>query len=49
MQLVSSAKEFIGVDYGKETARLKLRLMLEELAVREKQSAELEGQMSDLL
>lgn len=32
-QLIETAKESIGVDYGEEAARLKLRLMLEELEV----------------
>lgn len=49
VQLVEAAKESIGVDYGEEAARLKLRLMLEELELLEKQTEELEGQMSDAL
>lgn len=44
-QLVEAAKGAIGVDYGEEAARLKLRLMLEELELLEKQTEELEGQM----
>ena len=48
-QLVEAAKESIGVDYGEEAARLKLRLMLEELELLEKQTEELEGQMADAL
>lgn len=42
-QLVEAAKRSIGVDYGVEAARLKLRLMLEELELLEKQTKELEG------
>lgn len=49
VQLVKAAEESIGVDYGEEAARLKLRLMLEELELLEKQTEELEGQMADTL
>ena len=49
IQMVEAAKESIGVDYGEEAARLKLRLMLEELELLEKQTEELEGQMADAL
>lgn len=49
VQLVESAKDSIGVDYGEEAARLKLRLMLEELELLEKQTEELERQMEDTL
>jgi len=45
IQLLEAARESIGVDYGGEAARLKLRLMLEELELLEKQTEELEGQM----
>lgn len=48
-QLIETAKESIGVDYGEEAAGLKLRLMLEELELLEKQTEELEGQMADAL
>ena len=48
-QLVETAKESIGVDYGEESARFKLRLMLDELELLEKQTEELEGQMADAL
>ncbi len=48
-QLTEAAKGSIGVDYGEEAARLKLRLMLEELELLEKQTEELEGQMADTL
>ena len=48
-QLTKAAKESIGVDYGEGAARLKLRLMLEELELLEKQTEELEGQMADAL
>ena len=49
VQLVKAAKESIGVDYGEEAAKLKLRLMLEELELLEKQAQELESQMADAL
>ena len=49
VQLVEAAKDSIGVDYGEEAARLKLRLMLEELELLEKQTEELERQMEDTL
>lgn len=39
----------IEVDYGEETAGLKLRLMLEELELLEKQTEELGEQMKDSL
>ncbi len=48
-QLVGTAMDSIGVDYGEEAARLKLRLMLEELELLEKQTEELEEQMKDAL
>ena len=48
-QLVDAAKESIGVDYGEEAARLKLRLLLEELELLEKQTKELEEQMEAAL
>ena len=48
-QLVEAAKESVGVDYGEEAARLKLRLMLEELELLEKQTEELERQMAAAL
>ena len=48
-QLVDVAKDSVGVDYGEEAARLKLRLMLEELELLEKQTEELEGQMAAAL
>lgn len=48
-QLVETAKESIGVDYGEDAARLKLRLMLEELELLEKQTQELEEQMASEL
>lgn len=49
VQLIETAKDSIGVDYGEEAARLKLRLMLEELELLEKQTEELERQMEDTL
>ena len=48
-RLVEAAKDSIGVDYGEESARLKLRLMLEELELLEKQTEELEGEMEAAL
>lgn len=48
-QLVEAAQDSIGADYGEDAARLKLRLLLEELALLEKQTEELEGQMADTL
>ncbi len=48
-QLVEAAEESVGVDYGEDAARLKLRLMLEELELLEKQEAELEEQMAAVL
>lgn len=48
-QLVEAAKDSVGVDYGEDAARLKLRLMLEELELLENQTGELEGQMTDTL
>ncbi len=48
-QLVKTAEDSIGVDYGEEAARLKLRLMLEELELLEKQAEELEGKMASVL
>ena len=49
VQLVEAAKESIGADYGEEAAKLKLRLMLEELELLEKQTEELERQMAAAL
>ena len=48
-QLVEAAKGSVGVDYGEEAARFKLRLMLEELELVEKQTEELEEQMEAAL
>ena len=45
-QLVEAAQESIGVDYGEEAARLKLRLLINELELLEQQTDELEKQMS---
>jgi len=45
-QLVEAAQESIGVDYGEEAARLKLRLLINELELLEQQTEELERQMS---
>ena len=48
-QLIEAAKDSVGVDYGEEAARLKMRLMLEELELLEKQTEELEEQMAGAL
>lgn len=48
-QLVEAAKDSVGVDYGEDAAKLKLRLMLEELELLEKQTEELEEQMASEL
>ncbi len=48
-RLVETATDSIGVDYGEEAAGLKLRLMLEELELLEKQTEELEEQMKGAL
>ena len=48
-QLVEAAKESIGVDYGEEAAGLKLRLMLVELELLEKQTEEVERAMEGAL
>ena len=45
VELVEAAKESIGVDYGEEAARMKLRLTLEELELLEKQMQEVEKEM----
>ena len=48
-QLVEVAKESIGVDYGLQAARFKLRLLLDELELLEKQTEELEEHMASAL
>lgn len=48
-RLVEVANESIGVDYGEEAARLKLRLMVEELELLEGQTDELEKHMAEAL
>jgi transposase len=48
-QLVEAAEASIGVDYGEEAARLKLRLMLDELELLEKQTEDLEKKMTEKL
>lgn len=48
-QLLEAAKDSVGVDYGENAAKLKLRLMLEELELLEKQTEELEVQMASEL
>ena len=49
IQLVEAAKDSIGVDYGQDAARFKLRLMLEELELLEDQTRELEEKMASAL
>ena len=49
VQLVDAAEDSVGVDYGEGAAKLKLRLMLEELELMEKQTEELEGEMEAAL
>lgn len=48
-QLITVAEESIGVDYGEEAARLKLRLLIDELELLEQQAEEIEKQMSNAL
>ena len=48
-QLVETAMESIGADYGEEAARLKLGMLMDELELLEKQAEDLEGQMSRTL
>lgn len=48
-QLVEVAKESICVDYGLQAARFKLRLLLDELELLEKQTEELEEHMASAL
>lgn len=45
-QLIDAAKESIGVDYGEEAAKLKLRLLIDELELLERQTEDLENQMA---
>lgn len=45
-QLIDAAKESIGVDYGEDAARLKLRLLIDELELLEQQTEDLENQMA---
>lgn len=49
LQLIEAAKDSIGVDYGEDAATLKLRLLIEELELLEKQQEELEEKMSATL
>ncbi len=45
-QLIEAAKESIGVDYGEEAAKLKLRMLIDELELLEQQTEDLEKQMA---
>ena len=45
-QLIDAAKESIGVDYGEDAARVKLRLLIDELELLEQQTEDLENQMA---
>ena len=46
IKLIAAARESIGVDYGEEAAKFKLRSLIEELDLVERQMEELEAQMS---
>ena len=48
-ELIAAAEDSIGVEYGLESASLKLRIMLEELELVEKQLAEVEATMEKML
>jgi len=48
-QLMEAAKESVGVDYGLESAKLKLRMLLDELELVENQLAEVEKTMEEML
>jgi len=48
-QLVNAAAESIGVDYGEESARFKMRLLIEELELINRQLEEIEKNMGEAL
>ena len=48
-KLIEAAKESIGVDYGEDAAKFKLRGLVEELELVDRQLEELEGQMAEKL
>jgi transposase len=48
-QLIKAAETSIGVDYGLESARLRLRMLLDELDLIEKNIAEIESSMERML
>jgi len=48
-QLIRAAEDSIGVDYGLESAKLKLKILLEELDLVEKQLDEVEDKMEKML
>jgi len=48
-ELMAAAEDSIGVEYGLESARLKLRMWLDELDLVEKQLAEVESAMEKML
>jgi transposase len=48
-QLIDAAKESVGADYGLESARLRLRLLLDELEMSERHIAEVETSMERML
>jgi len=47
--LIETAKTSVGVDYGLESAKLRLRCLLDELALYESQIAEVESSMENLV
>jgi len=48
-QLINAAKDSIGVEYGLESARMRLRLLLDELEMHEKHIEEIESSMERML
>ncbi|MDR0302109.1 MAG: IS110 family transposase [Treponema sp.] len=48
-KLIAAAEDSIGVEYGLESAGLKLRILLAELELAEKQLAEVEASMENML
>lgn len=48
-QLVNAAAESVGVDYGEEAARFKMRLLIEELELINRQLEEIEKRMEEAL
>jgi transposase len=48
-QLINAAKDSIGAEYGLESARMRLRLLLDELEMHEKHIEEIESSMERML